>query len=110
MPLDPTVARKLREIDEEPVEIMNNLEAYEEKKMDGRRELKERKVGWKKDLRVDFLFLEDEDRHLLPCGILRRRVDLNIDGAGSVVAFNMWDTVITVAGSWNDNNRAGLSI
>jgi len=83
---------------------------YEEKKMDGRRELKERKVGWKKDLRVDFLFLEDEDRHLLPCGILRRRVDLNIDGAGSVVAFNMWDTVITVAGSWNDNNRAGLSI
>ena len=34
MPLDPTVARKLREIDEEPVEIMNNLEAYEEKKMD----------------------------------------------------------------------------
>ena len=34
MPLDPTVARKLKEIDEEPVEIMNNLEAYEEKKMD----------------------------------------------------------------------------
>ena len=34
MPLDPTVARKLREIDDQPVEIMNDLDAYQEKNFD----------------------------------------------------------------------------
>ena len=34
MPLDPTVARKLKEIDDQPVEIMNNLDAYQEKNFD----------------------------------------------------------------------------
>lgn len=34
MPLDPTVARKLKEIDDQPVEIMNDLDAYQEKNFD----------------------------------------------------------------------------
>ena len=35
MPLDPRVARKIRDMDEKPIELMNNLEAgYEQKEFD----------------------------------------------------------------------------